>query len=169
MVTNQELYTTMQLHMVLRALLTRIQMVMPLPLPMVLLHIQLLRALAVTLIEQRDPLTRVQIVLLLLLLLPMVLLRLQVLKALAPIYQKDPLTLFPSGTASAPPHGDPPPPVSDSTGLGSSEPVADPEQYNPPEPPTNMNSSTTFLDENMSESELLDISETDIENHLNFW
>ena len=67
----------MQPHIDLRALLTRIQMVMPLPLTVVLLHLQFLMDLAMTLREQRDPLTLLQTVLLLLL--PMVLLRLQLL------------------------------------------------------------------------------------------
>ena len=67
----------MQPHIDLRTLLTRIQMVMPLPLTVVLLHLQFLMDLAMTLREQRDPLTLLQTVLLLLL--PMVLLRLQLL------------------------------------------------------------------------------------------
>ena len=57
-----------------------------------------------------------------------------------------------------------PPPASENLGHDSvlSE-ETDPEQH------TNMNSSTISLDVDMSEADLEDISETDIDNHLNCW
>ena len=57
-----------------------------------------------------------------------------------------------------------PPPASENPGHDSVLPEeTDPEQH------TNMNSSTLSLDVDMSEADLEDISEKDIDNQLNCW